>query len=693
MDVVNIMLSILGIGFLIFVHELGHFLAAKRVGIRVETFALGFQPTIFGWKARLLAIRRGDTEYVIGLLPFGGYVKMAGEEAEDPRTGASYEYASKTPSQRAFVLVAGASMNLLFGFLLFILAFSIGVEFPGTRLGTVLPGGPAWEAGLRPGDRILEVNGKLKEDFTDLRVTIAFNGGSNPLEVKYERPSVEGTRKTEPFYPRKDPEQGLYGIGIIPAMTRSIGEVVPDSAGSEAGLEKGDRIISVAISAGGSRYAFPDSWPIEVMTRTLGEILMVAPDPTVELMIEREAGSSPRLVSIPLRIAREPSGTPILGAVHSRPQIFAIQPGSDAASAFRPGQIISAVDGIPVESLDPWTIISIHPEPGSMRLGFAGGGERLVDRDRLIDWIQGSSVLLGPTPPRVTAVQSKSAGEGLGLRIGDQLLRIGSRIVGESESPSSKLAAGTEVVWSRDGVEQSGTASEEGEFGVELASIPRIGHVVPGGPAAGAGILPGDTILAAGGEPIVGWKGLLEFIEDAREDDSSRPISLTIQRGGEQLVFDVTLAPSARREIGIAFEMEQILRKTSPIRAIAVGADQTWIWGQRIFLMLGALARRDVSPKNLAGPVGIVDIGRRVAEHSISKLIFVLAMISVNLGIFNLLPFPILDGGHLAFLLVEKIKGSPVDERVQGWAHFVAFVLLIGMALFVTYHDILRIVN
>ena len=127
MDILNVFLSILGIGFLIFVHELGHFLAAKKVGIRVETFALGFQPTIFGWKARLLAIQRGETEYVIGLLPFGGYVKMAGEELDDPRTGSSDEYASKNPSQRAFVLVAGAAMNLLFGFLLYMAAFSMGV--------------------------------------------------------------------------------------------------------------------------------------------------------------------------------------------------------------------------------------------------------------------------------------------------------------------------------------------------------------------------------------------------------------------------------------------------------------------------------------------------------------------------------------------------------------------------------------
>ena len=86
----NLLLAILGIGFLIFVHELGHFLAAKFVGVRVDTFAVGFQPTIFGWKARLLAFQYGETEYVIGLVPLGGYVKMAGEEPGEERTDAFF---------------------------------------------------------------------------------------------------------------------------------------------------------------------------------------------------------------------------------------------------------------------------------------------------------------------------------------------------------------------------------------------------------------------------------------------------------------------------------------------------------------------------------------------------------------------------------------------------------------------------
>jgi regulator of sigma E protease len=145
------------------------------------------------------------------------------------------------------------------------------------------------------------------------------------------------------------------------------------------------------------------------------------------------------------------------------------------------------------------------------------------------------------------------------------------------------------------------------------------------------------------------------------------------------------------RSLGVGFPFDQVTIQTSLGEAVTEGWNQSVVWGKRIFLMLGALARQDVAPRNLAGPVGIVHIGKRVADEGFSKLLYVLAMISINLGVFNLLPFPILDGGHLLFLLIEKLKGSPVDERVQGLVHLGAFVILIGLALYVTYHDILRL--
>ena len=135
----------------------------------------------------------------------------------------------------------------------------------------------------------------------------------------------------------------------------------------------------------------------------------------------------------------------------------------------------------------------------------------------------------------------------------------------------------------------------------------------------------------------------------------------------------------------------QFTEKHSIQEAVVQGGRQSWIWGGRIFLTLKALFAGDVHGKNLNGPVGIIDLGRKVSEVGIGNLLFLLALISINLGVFNLLPFPILDGGHIFFLLIEGIRGRPVSERIQHSVHMVAFFLLISLALFVTYNDLLRL--
>src|SRR5919199_298616 len=150
------------LGVLVFVHELGHFMAAKRVGIRVLKFQLGFNPTI-------IAFRRGDTEYGIGALPLGGYVKMAGESPEEVERDEhgliirrSDEFLSKTKWQRFQVLIMGPAMNIALAFVLTAVVLYQGAEVPAYEdqppvVGVVMPGSPASKADLQSGDRILSV--------------------------------------------------------------------------------------------------------------------------------------------------------------------------------------------------------------------------------------------------------------------------------------------------------------------------------------------------------------------------------------------------------------------------------------------------------------------------------------------------------------------------------------------------------
>src|SRR5687767_10597185 len=156
------------LGVLIFVHELGHFLAARRVGVRVLTFSLGFGP-------KILKVKRGDTEYCISAIPLGGYVKMAGENPDDPRSGQPDEFLSKTKWQRFQILIMGPVMNIVLAVVVLAIVLAQGAQVLAYRdeapvIGAVVPGSPAEQIGLRRGDRILTVAGDQVDTWEDLLI-------------------------------------------------------------------------------------------------------------------------------------------------------------------------------------------------------------------------------------------------------------------------------------------------------------------------------------------------------------------------------------------------------------------------------------------------------------------------------------------------------------------------------------------
>src|SRR3954464_8525769 len=180
------------LGVLVFVHELGHFLAAKRVGIRVLKFQLGFNPTI-------VSFRRGDTEYGIGALPLGGYVKMAGETTEDEPAGQPDEFLSKTRWERFQVLIMGPVMNLLLAFILTAVVLYQGVEKAAYEdeppvVGVITANSAASKADLKPGDKIISVAGHDVGTWEQFLIQI----GTRPnreVELKLLRNGFERTTK------------------------------------------------------------------------------------------------------------------------------------------------------------------------------------------------------------------------------------------------------------------------------------------------------------------------------------------------------------------------------------------------------------------------------------------------------------------------------------------------------------------
>jgi regulator of sigma E protease len=226
------------LGVLIFVHELGHFLAARRVGVRVLTFSLGFGP-------KILKVKRGDTEYCISAIPLGGYVKMAGENPDDPRSGQPDEFLSKTKWQRFQILIMGPLMNIVLAIVVLAFVLAQGTEVAAYRdqppvVGAVVAGSPADGVGIRRGDRILTVAGDEVETWEDLllaimtkpdrdvAITLLRDGQPRSLMV---RPTAEGRYE-------------VGNIGVLPDTNPSV-QVIRGEPAEQAGFKDGDRILAV----------------------------------------------------------------------------------------------------------------------------------------------------------------------------------------------------------------------------------------------------------------------------------------------------------------------------------------------------------------------------------------------------------------------------------------------------------------
>lgn len=233
----NIVGVVIVLGFLIFVHELGHFLVAKFFRVRVLVFSFGFGRRLFGFE-------KGGTDYRVSLIPLGGYVRMAGDAAEEERAGAPDEFLSKPKWQRLLILLAGPGANVLIAIAFLAWLNMAGVEVPRESraiLGKVVPGKPAAAAGLKAGDEIIAVNDEKVAAWDDLKIAISLNAGT-PVHVKYLR---GGRIETTTLTPERIvTDYGTSGFAGIQAFTEpEIGRVYPETAAARAGFQPGDRIV------------------------------------------------------------------------------------------------------------------------------------------------------------------------------------------------------------------------------------------------------------------------------------------------------------------------------------------------------------------------------------------------------------------------------------------------------------------
>lgn len=230
------------LGVLVFVHEFGHYAVAKLFKVRVEVFSLGFGK-------RLIGFRRGDTDYRISLLPLGGYVKMAGENPMESRTGDPGEFMSHPRWQRFLVAIAGPAMNIILAIVVLTGVYMYRHEYPAfldrpADIGWVSEGSTAQKAGLQTGDRIINVHGKQNPTWDDVRYQI-FGSVNQNLDMDVKR-GEQSVHLSLPIHLSERDDKDIFtDLGLIPAQSTIVNEVVKGEPAEKAGIKAEDQLIAV----------------------------------------------------------------------------------------------------------------------------------------------------------------------------------------------------------------------------------------------------------------------------------------------------------------------------------------------------------------------------------------------------------------------------------------------------------------
>lgn len=242
-----------------------------------------------------------------------------------------------------------------------------------------------------------------------------------------------------------------------------------------------------------------------------------------------------------------------------------------------------------------------------------------------------------------------------------------------------------------------GTHNDEPLYTIGVEETPPlVTSVMHGSPAAAAGIQPGDRVVAIEGHTIYTWAQMTTQVRE----HPLKPLTFEVLREATRTTLTVT--PTSEKmtvngqalevgKIGISGPGRSLMHSNNPAEAVYHGLEATWGWTELTAVGLYKMIVGDISSKNIGGPLTIANISGEAASQGASSVVFLIAILSINLGVLNLLPIPILDGGHLLFFLIEGILRKPLGERQREVAQQVGLVLLVGVMIFAFWNDLERI--
>ncbi len=607
-ELARILQVVFGIGLVIFVHEAGHFIAARLCGVRAEVFSLGFGPRMFGF-------HRGGTLYQVAWLPLGGYVKMAGEFPDPSRTPASDELQAKSVGQRFFIYSGGVIMNVIFALVAFPLVLASGVPVLRPVVAAPTPGMPAWHAGIPAGTEVLAVGGDEVYDFFHIPNEVALSdAGPIQLTLRYPGSDSLHTLSITPVY---SDSGGFKQIGVRPGVDPSHRiQVAPDGPATKAGLMDGDTLVSISGAPAGLTPVRQMEWALE-----RGEAIVVR--------ILRQGQ--------PLELPIVPDSTP------ADQKLFGIEPMQNLIKDLRPG---------------PWID----------RMGLKKGA-------RLLE-VNGQPI----RRPTDLGKALRGTGEAGPLTV---VIQPSDPALDPQRTECATRPVASEI------------ASIEDDVYLDYDPESTLAHASGGRAAQAAGLKSGDRIRAVNGQSVQTWRDVLTITRERATNSEATAFTIDRQDGSApptSLILTIAPAPLVRHAYGFGLERANGIYRTESIsESIRAGAQASWRFLTDAWMTLQKMFLREVSTENLGGIIAISTVSYDWASQGWAKLFFFLCMLSINLAFLNVLPIPVLDGGHLAFCVVEVIKGSPVSERTLGYSQVIGLVLILTLTIYVTYQDVLRL--
>jgi regulator of sigma E protease len=623
----NILAALLGLGLLVFFHELGHYLVARACGIRVEAFSIGFGRAIWSRNVR-------GVEWRIGIVPFGGYVRLAGMELSEEKIlhPAEGTYFARPVWARIATIAAGPLANVLICFLCFCGVFFLGGRTKSWRevspyIGWIPKTSALFDRKAQPGDKVLSLDG---HEFRGLRDLLLASVSQGPLTLSLAQPSWSA-RNTAPFALQvKRPSTLRPSLLWEPAQFL----IISDQAGKNP-LVEGSPLLDAGIRLG-DRLVWLDGkllWSPELIQATLndGKVLLTVQRGSKRLLVRMPRIQASQLDQI------DPSWKDwyFSSTVGARNAEFWVLPVKLDAS-LRVNGFASSYQGQP---------------SGKAALPAYLADEGLLAEDRILA-VDGFAVSSGPA--LVKQLQTRRAHAIVQRRFGP------SKAVSFNEAEADFLAG----------------------FRPEALE------------ALALKFMDGQRLLAYGDfimlDPVA-VKPLLEFNMSPASADSLEVEAVLQRRRLLQIENDeqrrVALEEFEQRQnlniLGVVaggWKDRLVQYNPSPWTLVADASQQTW-------LTLKGLVSGRVGAQNVSSPVGVFVAMKTSWSQSLAEGFYLLGFVSLSLAFFNLLPVPILDGGHIVLALSELVFGKRIPAKIMKWCFLPFMILLLGLMVYTVWND------